>query len=106
MTVDREQQGQGNHQHRNGDSRRADVVVLLELGIDQKRCDFRHHGHVAGNKSHRTVFTDGARKGEREAGGLRRRDRGSTGLPLRKAGAGRRAARSDFGGASLGACRT
>jgi len=39
--VDAQQQGERDHEHQCGERRRSGVVVLLELGDDEERDDFR-----------------------------------------------------------------
>ncbi len=50
-----------------GNRRRSRIIVLLKLGDDQQRRDFRLHRHIAGDEDYRSVLAQGARKCKRES---------------------------------------
>ena len=58
------------------DRRGAGVVVLFQFGDDQQRRDLRLHRQVAGDEDDRSVFAQGARKRQGEAGQQRGRTSG------------------------------
>src|SRR5436190_5237537 len=74
--VDGQQHHEGNCQHHETESGGARVVVFLEPEDDEQRSDLGLHVLVAGDEDDRSVFTHGAREGERESGEQRRQYRG------------------------------
>ena len=74
--VDRQQQGEREHQHDHGNRGRAGVVELVQLGDNQQRRDFGSHRHVARDENHRAVFAHRAGKGHGKAGQRRGQNRG------------------------------
>src|SRR5690606_32617054 len=83
--IDGEQQHERDDQRHGGDGGGFRILVLLEFGDDEQRCDFGFHGHVARDEHDGSVFTEGARETEREAGEQRRSEHGkdhlAEGLP-------------------------
>ncbi|CAI8721855.1 protein of unknown function [Methylococcus capsulatus] len=92
--VDGQQQGERDQQHGHRQGGGAGVVVLLQLGDDEQRGDFRDQRNVAGDEDHRAVFADATGEGQGEArhqgGGDGRQDHLQEGLPAGGAQAGRR----------------
>ena len=87
--VDDQQHDERRHQHHQRQRRGARIVELLQLGDDQQRHDLRLHRHVAGDEDDRSVFADGARERQRQAGQRRCRDRGQDHPRTRSAAASR-----------------
>jgi hypothetical protein len=74
--VDEQQQDEGCEKHDHRDGGRPGVVILLQLGDDQQCGDLGFHGHVAGNKDHGSVFTEGAGEGQGKSCDPRRKQGG------------------------------
>src|SRR5437870_6077661 len=72
--VDAEERDEGDREQDDGDRRRLGVGELLEPRHDQDGGDLGPERHVARDEDDRPVLTEGARKGEREAGDDGRED--------------------------------
>src|SRR5690606_19882715 len=66
--VDEQKQDEGNDERDRSDGGGLHVLVLLQLGDDQERGDFRFHGHVSRDENDGAVFSEGPGESQGESG--------------------------------------